>query len=523
MSLVRTLAAAQFRADLRHPRSGARGSSRVVTTALAYAVSGVILALSLGDASPEQVVLVAGSFGIVLAAFGVVGSYDELMGRPKENAWLTTLPASERQHYGARLLGIAGYVLLMAVSVSVPIGIRSALAHGVPVSIGIASLVALGIVWTSAVCVGALWGLTLALPLTSLRPVLGAARTLLVGGIVVGYQWLGTSPEAADSPWWPGAWLVDIAVGRSTVGLAILVSSMAALAWAFSRPFADQYFRLLSKLESEAYESKNERETRRLSGYERALTRTGPSRAAYGFAVAALTSDRLVRGRVWPAALLPLGFAGFGWLAGGLSSLFIYGSGNAVLYPETQLHLSMLVVLVFCAHSLIQTLQFSDHAEAAWVFGTLPEVRTRRLQMGAQLALIVRVLFPLHLALWAMLMFLMPIVDAAVHAFFWFAFVVLVTRCLALLYRTPPFSRHSDRFSAASRFVPLLISAPVGILALLLQMATFATVPMAVATSVALLSVASLLGGVARWLDRRATRPGFVPAPVAPDHERVKA
>ncbi|MEO0557796.1 MAG: hypothetical protein AAF170_06390 [Bacteroidota bacterium] len=512
MSLVRTLAAAQLRADLRHPRSGSRSASRVVTTGLAYAVSGVILALTLGDSPPEQVVLVGGSFGIVLAAFGVVGSYDELMGRPKENAWLTTLPASERQHYGARLVGIAGYVMLMAVCVAVPIGIRSALTHGIPVSIGITGLIALGIVWTSAMCVGTLWTLTLALPLTTLRPVLGTARTLLVGGIVIGYQWLGTSPETASSPWWPGAWLVDVAAGRSTIGLAILVSSTLLFGWAFSRLFADRYFALLAKLESEAYESKNARETRRLAGYERLLTRTGPSRAAYGFAVAAITSDRLVRGRVWPAALLPLGFAAFGWLAGGLGSLFTHGSENAILYPETQLHLSMLVVLVFCAHALIQTLQFSDHSEAAWVFGTLPEVRTRRLQMGAQSALIVRVLFPLHLVLWAVLMFQMPLVHAAIHALYWFALIVLVTRCLALLYRTPPFSRRSDRFSAASRFIPLLISAPVGILALFLQMATFQSIPMAMTVSGTMLGISALLGVAARWLDRRATRPGFIPA-----------
>ena len=55
--------------------------------------------------------------------------------------------------------------------------------------------------------------------------------------------------------------------------------------------------------------------------------------------------------------------------------------------PETQFHLSVLVVLLFCAQSLVQTLQFSDHARAAWVFGTLPEANPLGLQMGAQQAL----------------------------------------------------------------------------------------------------------------------------------------
>ena len=486
-----------------------------MTTALAYAVSGVILAISLGDAPPDEVVFVAGSFGIVLAAFGVVGSYDELMGRPRENAWLTTLPASEREHYSARLLGIASYVALMAVSVAVPLAFRSGLAHGPGAGVQVGGFVALGVFWTSAVCVGVLWALTLAIPLGALRPTLAAARTLLVGGIVVGYQWLGSSPRTASSPWWPGAWLADAATGQSTTSLLVFAGSIVLVAWSFSTVFATRYFRLLNTLASEANESESERETRRLSRVERALTRTGPTRAAYGFAVAALTSDRLVRGRIWPAALLPLGFAGFGWIAGGLGSLIEYGPQNAVLYPETQLHLSLLVVLVFCAHTLVQTLQFSDHAEAAWVFGTLPEVRTRRLQMGAQTALVVRVLFPLHLALWSVLMLLMPISDAALHVLYWFGLVVLVTRALALLHRTPPFSQRSDRFSAARRFVPLLISAPVGILALFLQMATFTSHTSALVVSMSLLGAAYLLGAAARWLDQRhvGVAPPAVPLP----------
>src|SRR5690606_39531804 len=98
---VRTLVSAQLRQELRHPRSGRLGASRVGLTALAYGFSGLVLALSLGTAPPETVLYVAGSFGLVLAAFGIAGSYDELMGRPKDNAWLVTLPASETEQYAA--------------------------------------------------------------------------------------------------------------------------------------------------------------------------------------------------------------------------------------------------------------------------------------------------------------------------------------------------------------------------------------------------------------------------------------
>src|SRR5690606_3455838 len=167
---VRILASTQLRQELRHPRSGRVGASRVGLTALAYGFSGLILAVSLGAAPPETVLYVAGSFGLVLAAFGIAGSYDELMGRPKDNAWLVTLPASEAEQYAARLVGIAAYVLLVAVAVAVPVGVRVGLAHGAGAGAGVAALVAGGMLWTSTAAVAVLWALTLWLPYRLLRP-----------------------------------------------------------------------------------------------------------------------------------------------------------------------------------------------------------------------------------------------------------------------------------------------------------------------------------------------------------------
>jgi len=521
MSPVRTLVMAQLRADLRHAGTGKRGGGRVAMTAVAYGFSGLVLALSLGDASPEQALFVAGSFGFVLSAFGVVGSYDDLMGRPKDNAWLTTLPASEAQHYAARVVGIAGYVLLMGVSVSVPIGARVALTATPAVGATVGGLVAAGVVWTAAASLAVLWALTLALPQRFLRPAIGAARTVLVAALVIGYQWIGTGVGAAAAPWWPGAWLADGLSGRPTLGLGVLGGSVVGLGAAFAFAFPRRYFALLAKLGAGERQTETGRRVRHLTAVERLLARTGPERAAYGFAVAAFTDDRLVRGRLWPAALLPVGFALFGWMAGGLGSLFEAGPGAVLAFPpETQLHLSVLVVLLFCAQSLVQTLQFSDHAQAAWVFGTLPESDARGLQMGAQQALAVRVLAPLHVGLAVVLALQMAALDAAIHALFWFAVTVVVTRLYALAYRTPPFSRPSDRFSAGARFVPLLVSVPAGVAVLTLQAVTFTSRPTAVLASLGMLVASDAAGRLAVYLRRPRSA---APPPVRADASRLAA
>jgi hypothetical protein len=128
------------------------------------------------------------------------------------------------------------------------------------------------------------------------------------------------------------------------------------------------------------------------------------------------------------------------------------------------------------------------------------------LQLGAQRALVFRVLLPLHIALGSLLALQMPLLDAFVHALFWFAVSSLVTRVHALLYRRPPFSRKSDKFSAGARLAPLLVSVPVGLLVMLLQMATFESVPNALLASFGLLFLSSAIGTGASLAGRDRAR-----------------
>lgn len=526
-----TLAAAQLRADLRHARSGRRSAGRVATTALAYGFSGLILALSLGDAPPDQVLFVSASFGIVLAAFGVVGSYDELMGRPKENAWLATLPATEGEHYGARLLGIGAYVALMALSVAVPVGVRTGLAYGTGAGLAVGAGIVGSVVWTAMVSLAALWSLTLALPQRALRVALSVTRTVLIAALVLGFQLIGASSDALEAPWWPGAWMADALFGRSTLGLAILLVSVGGMIVLFGTVFPTRYFSLLRRLADGARRAETRgRAGRRLSGLERTLTPSGPIRAAYGFAVAAFADDRLVRGRLWPAALLPVGFVAFGWLTGGLGSLLALGPADPLTRalsilqdPDTQLHLSVLVVLLFCAQSLVQTLQFSDHAEAAWTFGTLPEARPRLVQLGAQKALVFRILFPLSVGLTVLLTFEMPALDAVLHGAFWFAILALVTRIYALLYRKPPFSRRSDRFNASSRFLPFIVSIPSSVIVLILQAGMFTSPTRAAIMTAGLFAASVLLGEIVSGWRRPSPRRAVTPVPLPPEAPALDA
>ena len=510
---VRTLVSAQLRQELRNPRSGRVGASRVGLTALAYGFSGLVLALSVGAAPPEPVLYVASSFGLVLAAFGVAGSYDELMGRPKENAWLLTLPASEAEQYAARLVGIGVYVLLIAASVALPVGVRVAIEYGAAAGLGVGVLVAGGMVWTSTAAVAVLWTLTLGLPYRLLRPALAITRTLLIAVLVLGYQWVGAQPEVMTAPWWPAAWLADGLAGRPTLGLALLLGTVGLLVAGYAAFFPGRYFRLLHRLASGAEEAERRaRERRTLMLPERLLVRAPAARAAYGFALSAFRDDRLVRGRLWPAALLPLGFVVFGWWMGGLGDLFAYGSENVLSLSETRLHLSVVVILLFCGQSLVQTLQFSDHAEASWVFDTLPGARPRLLQLGAQQALQYRVLLPMHAVLALVLLAMMPPSHALLHVAFWYAVLALATRAQAVFHRRPPFSHSGDRFDAGGRFMPLLVSIPTAIVVLLVQMFTFTSPTLALQAVLGLLLVNA---GFARLVvRRRRRRPAFGAAPV---------
>jgi hypothetical protein len=361
--------------------------------------------------------------------------------------------------------------------------------------------------WTAAASMAGLWATTLVLPPAALRGAVGTARTILIAALVLGYQWIGADSDAANATWWPAAWLADALRGRTTLGLSLLVGTTGLLLGAYAGFFPSRYFRLIERMASAEARSERRARGRPMLSRVETLLLSGPAaRAAYGFARSAFRDDRLVRGRLWPAAALPLGFAVFGAIAGGLESLFEHGAANAMLLEDTRLHLSLLVVLLFAGQSLVQTLQFSDHAEAAWVFGTLPGARARVLQLGAQQALAYRILLPLHLALGLSLSLRMPVLDAAIHAAFWYAVALLATRIHALFYSRPPFSRQSDRYSAAERFGPLLGSIPGALAVMTLQAASFSTRLGALLATVGLLALAAGLAGIV------ASRPARRPA-----------
>ncbi|MEO1075723.1 MAG: hypothetical protein AAFX41_07120 [Bacteroidota bacterium] len=511
---ARLLIAAQVKQDLRHPKTGTVRASRMAMTAVSYGFSGLVLALSLGAAVPATLCFVATSFGMVLAAFGIVGSYDELMGRPRENAWMLTLPAAQATQYMARLGGIGVFLLLIAGSMVVPVAGHAMWTHGVVVGLEIAALIACGTIWTALAMLGVLWTLTLVLPYRVLKPVLTAVRVALIGALVLGYQWIGNLDMATRAgvtpvatPWWPAQWFADALSGTMTPGLAVLLATVGLGAIAFGLVFPRRYFALLRAMH-DGEQRMRERTVTQQSGkiaqlVERLTLRTPESRAAYGFAQAAFANDRIVRGRVWTAALLPLGFALFGWWQGGLGDLFVYSAEGRFLDQAVQMHLSVLIVLLFCCQTLVQSLQFSDDADAAWLFDALPVGSARALQMGAQQALAYQVLLPLHGVLALVLALGMPVGHALLHAGYWYAVALLMTRLQVFFYRTAPFSRRADRFSAAERFVPLFLSIPGAIVFVLLQAFAFRDVVLAAQVITVMLLASAWLVAFAGWLAER--------------------
>lgn len=516
LAQLRTLVAANLRLDLRNPRTGQRAASRMVLTVVSYGLSGMVLAFSMGAASPATIAFVAASFALVLTAFGVTGSYDELMGRPKDHAWMRTLPASEGTQYAARLAGIGVLVGLIALSFGAPLALAAGLQHGAGAGLATGGLVALATAWTAALSLAILWALTLHLPRRVLRPVLVTVRGLFIAALVLGYQGVSVGGDLlpTDAAWWPGTWLVDGSARPWSAPGALLGGSLAVVLALMAAYFPRRYFSLLDRIVA-AERGRPAQEGARLAALERALTGNPVRRAAYGFTASALANDRLVRGRVWPAALLPLGFALFGVWQGALGDLFLYGPQALMGEPAVQFHVSVLVILLFCSQTLVQALQFSDDAAAAWVFDTLPGATPRPLQLGAQQALTVRVLVPVHLMLAAVLAGTMPLGHALLHAGFWLAASVLTTRLQALLQRRPPFARLSDRFGMAERFVPLVLSIPLALVFLTVQTLLFQTPALALQGLVGLFALAAAIPLVVDLRSRprraEAVRPAAVP------------
>jgi hypothetical protein len=474
---VRALVAAQLRLDLRHPKTGRMQTSRAALTVASYAFSSLILAFSLAErgVSLPEFVFAALSFTAVLAAFGVAGSYDDLMGRPRDAARMLTFPVSERTLYAARLANVGLFAVAMSLSAALPLAVAGGLLFGGVATITVGgALVAMMLVVTFTV-LAAVWTLTLVAPIRAQRPVLSATRAVLIGALVLGYQWVATQETLlVEAAWWPAHWVIAAGWGGALWAWTALVATTLGLGIAFGWAFAPRYARVLERTaEAENLRSVGRGTKPAPNRWERWALLTPEARAAYGFATSALSSDRVVRGRTWPAALLAFVFAGFAWWTGSLGDLFAHGAHNVLFDPAIQMHLSVVTVLLFVALTAVQAVQVSDQIEASWAFDVLPVRSTRALQVGAQQALVGRVLVPLHIALAILLALSMPLLHAVLHAAFWLAGCALLTRLYAVTRSQAPFSQQSDRFSAGQRFLPLLLAVPMSLGMLLVQAVAF--------------------------------------------------
>jgi len=468
---------AQLKLDLRHPKTGAAQTSRMMLTMLTYGFSSAVLALSLAErsATVPEFLFVGMSFGAVLAAFGVAGSYDDLMGRPRDHARSLTYPLAEGTLYAARLTNVTIFCAVMTVSAVVPVAFTAYFVHDLTAAAVIGGALAAMMLGVTFAILAGVWFMTLVTPLRMQRVILSIVRAFLIGGLVLGYQWVATqSTLIVEAAWWPAYWFVLAIEAGSMSGWLPIGVFTAILVGTYSFYFPRRYGRILQRsADSEALRRTGRSGSLAPASWERWAVRSSSARAAFGLTAAALQSDRLVRGRVWPAALLAFVFAAFGWWAGGLGDLFVYGAQHVLVEPAIHMHLSVVTILLFAAQAAMQGVQVSDQPEAAWAFDVLPVSNDRLLQIGAQQALLFRVLIPLHVVLGLLLALSMPVLHAALHAAFWLAGCALITRLQAVFRKAPPFTRRSDRFSAGERFLPLVMAIPMALFLLVLQGVTF--------------------------------------------------
>lgn len=465
-----TLFHAQLRLDLRNPMTGTRQSSRMVLTVVSFASSTLVLGLALlaQDVSPAQFGMVTMAFGVVLAAFGVTGSYDDLMGRPRDHIRSLSFPVSLTTHYVARILGILFFGAVMAFSAAAPVFLLGLFFNEglFAVTTGLQMIAAM--LATTLIVLAIIWGVILNVTPRIHKLLLSVARAVLIAAIVIGYQWLSMRPDMSI-----GMMSSQEAIAFAAGCLLVLV----LLTVVYTLVFPGRYEDLLKA--TAALTSVGDNRLIKLAApaqWERPFVPPGDVRAAFGISVAAFRSDRLIRGRVLPAAFMGLLFAAFGWWVGGLGDLFLFGAAELLSDTALQMHLSVMTILLFSSQVAMQGLRISDNPEAAWIYSASHSPDARAMQIGAQKALLFRILGPLHIIIGLILALSMPFTHAVAHSLFWFMGCALITRCQALIRPRFPMSERSDHFSAGQRFAPLLLAIPASILLATLQITTFTTV-----------------------------------------------
>ena len=420
---LRTLFLVYFRQDFRSSKSFLQqGRTEYVTSNSAvlsllglYLLTGLFISLAAFFATALSFSILMVSYTFFIVALTIIAESGNVIFNESETDILGHLPLSSRTLFAAKVLNLFSFTALLAVAVNFFPMLFGVWATGSNLLFPVGHLLAaLGVSVFSASLVISGYGLLIRyVDKERFNNIVAYSQAALTIFFILGYQLMprlmdtqgGGFVEANPGYFllFPPAWFSGFAMlvmGRVD-GFSLLLAALALVSLAFvttlaMRKVSAGYSGFVSRLASDSgrHEGRAAARPSLLGRVKPVILRNPAERAVFDLVSTYLKRDREVKVRFYPTFADLLMFPVIGYFSAGLPDPF------TDLAEESNFQtLAGAAMIPFLAMTAVETLIFSEHYRATYIFRVAPVARLRDVHAGVRKAIFVYVAVPGAMAL----------------------------------------------------------------------------------------------------------------------------
>ncbi len=394
------------------------GSSNFVFSMILGGLMGLVMGLLIANGLSVIISFtVYHSFLIVMIVMLLISDFSSVLLDTSDNTILLPRPVSSKTFYAARTTHILVYIGQMALSLSIIPIVVTFFTYGKIVGIASIATTAFSVIFAVALTNGLYLMIMRFTSEERLKNIINYFQIFMTLFVMGGYQIMPRLFSVAelkntvvDFHWWallvPPMWMSgliklvkDFSVGSIELALAVVAVCVPLAMWKVISKYLTPYF--TSKLSdlgtgSAGVSVEAVPTVKRKSGFQikEWLTLPGLERASYSLVWSALTYDRKLKLRIYPAlgSILILIILPFLRSNNKVTSFqnFIHSMG------ESQWHLLIIYACIFALISISFELHFTDEYKAAWIYLSAPVKKPGVILSGALKALLAKFFIPIY-------------------------------------------------------------------------------------------------------------------------------
>ncbi|HEY3251319.1 MAG TPA: hypothetical protein VGK25_09400 [Ignavibacteria bacterium] len=206
-------------------------------------------------------------------------------------------------------------------------------------------------------------------------------------------------------------------------------------------------------------------------------------RSSYGLLASLYKRDKTVKMSIVAMTVIPAGLAIFALVINQLPMPF----GEMALKPV--FHISILLSILVALNTAIHSTRITGYPGAAWIYDAYPIESQKSFKNGIRKFFIVRLIIPIFLVLFAIMIFKIPAQFAALHILFLFAAANLYNSLYNAFMKVLPFTKENTLLSSMQRLTSLFFPLLYGAVITIIMLFVYKSIEMAIITTLIILTV----------------------------------